>query len=96
MKSIESEITIDAPVASVWSHLIDFVHYPNWNVFIPSISGELKEGSKWKVTIHPPGGSKMTFAPKCTKMETGKRFQWKGSLGIPGLFDGEHIFSLTQ
>ena len=96
MKSIETQITINAPMEIIWSHLTDFNHYPEWNAFIPSISGELKEGATWNVEIHPPGGRMLKFAPKCTKMETGKRFQWKGNLFMPGLFDGEHIFSLAR
>ncbi len=94
MKSIETEILINAPATLVWKHLVDFAHYPDWNSFIPNFTGELKFGSRWKVTLHPPGGNKMTFSPLCTKLEIGKSLWWKGQLGIPGLFDGEHMFSL--
>jgi len=94
MKTIESEITINASVDRVWSVLMDFTAYPDWNAFIPYLTGNPVVGSKWKVTIHPPGGSKMKFSPVCTRLEYGKYMQWKGNLFIPGLFDGQHNFSL--
>ncbi len=94
MTSIETNIIIDAPGHIVWSHLIDFAQYPDWNSFIISIEGELKEGVTFNVTIQPPGGKQMKFAPICTKLITGKHFQWKGKVLIHGLFDGEHIFIL--
>ena len=94
MNSIKTEIMINAPAGVVWSHLIHFEEYPKWNSFIPSITGEPKVGAKLKVTLQPPGGRKMTIMPKCVAMETGIRFEWKGSIIIPGLFDGRHSFLL--
>jgi len=94
MDSIKTEITINAPAGIVWSHLINFEQYSKWNSFIPSITGERNVGAKLKVTLQPPGGRKMTIVPKCVANETGVRFEWKGNIIIPGLFDGRHSFLL--
>ncbi|MEO6133258.1 MAG: SRPBCC domain-containing protein [Saprospiraceae bacterium] len=94
MKNINTEIIIEAPAHIIWSHLTDFSSYPQWNSFIQFISGDLKQGAQWTVTIAPPGGKKMSFSPKCTKLISGRHLQWEGNLVMKGLFDGEHIFLL--
>lgn len=94
MKTIQTEILIDAEVSKVWDILMDFETYPKWNPFIKSISGEQKIGEKLTVSIKPPGGNGMTFKPKILAIHPPKEFRWKGQLGIPGIFDGEHFFLL--
>jgi hypothetical protein len=37
----------------------------------------------------------MTFKPWVTAVEEGRYLEWLGHLGMPGLFDGRHSFSLT-
>ena len=37
----------------------------------------------------------MTFKPRVTVVEPGRRLEWLGTMGIPGLFDGRHSFTLT-
>lgn len=36
----------------------------------------------------------MRFRPKILNAEPKKEFRWIGYLGIPGIFDGEHIFEI--
>ena len=36
----------------------------------------------------------MTFTPKVLKVEPNRELRWIGRLWIPGLFDGEHIFTI--
>lgn len=94
MKTIETEIMINADVSKVWNVLMDFEKHPNWNPFIKSISGEQKVGNKLTVSIKPPDGNGMTFKPRILILEPEKEFRWKGKLGIKGIFDGEHYFIL--
>ncbi len=94
MKEIITEITIDANISTVWNVLMDFENHPKWNPFIKSISGEKIVGKKLEVFIKPPDGNGMTFKPVILKLDVNKEFRWKGKLGIPGLFDGEHFFIL--
>jgi hypothetical protein len=90
MRRLRREIEIDAPPSVVWDVLADFDAYPEWNPFIPSISGQPRPGSKLEVRIAPPGGRAMTFRPTVQAADQGRELRWLGRLVVPGLFDGEH------
>jgi hypothetical protein len=96
MKSLETDIIINAPIDPVWNILVDFDSYPEWNPFIKSFQGKISEGKKFKVTLQPPNSKSMTFHPRCLVLEKNKEFRWLGHLLIKGLFDGEHIFKLED
>lgn len=96
MKKIETEIVIDAAPEIIWRILTDFENHPRWNPFIESISGEKSVGKKITVSIKPTGGNGMTFKPVILKFDHYKEFRWKGTLGISGIFDGEHYFILEK
>ncbi|PTB91085.1 SRPBCC domain-containing protein, partial [Marivirga lumbricoides] len=44
-KQIETSIRIKALSETVWDILTDFEKYPQWNPFIKSVKGEVKEGN---------------------------------------------------
>lgn len=94
VKELHTEIEIDASAEKVWHILTEFEKFPQWNPFIRRISGELKVGARIEVHMQLPGGRSMTFKPKVLKVEPNREFRWKGKLLIPGLFDGEHIFTV--
>ncbi|MFW6289546.1 MAG: SRPBCC family protein [Mariniphaga sp.] len=96
MKKIETEVTIEATAKKVWQVLTNFEDYPKWNPFIRRISGSRQEGEKLEVFLKPPESKGMTFHPKVKKSEPGKEFSWKGRLGLPGIFDGEHYFIIKE
>ena len=93
---LRTEIEIDAPPGAVWAVLTDLGAYPEWNPFIPHASGDLRVGGRLEVVIAPPGGSEWTFRPEVLACEPGRELRWRGRLWIPGLFDGEHFFKLTE
>jgi hypothetical protein len=94
VKRIETEITIRGTPEQVWSVLTDFRKYPDWNPFIREASGEVKMGARLEVRIHPPDGRPMTFRPTVREASPSRELRWLGHLGVPGLFDGEHVFQL--
>src|SRR3712207_6134529 len=96
MKELHSEIEIDAPAERVWRLITDFASYPRWNPFIRTISGEPTTGKRLEVRIEPPGGRGMTFKPKVLKAEPNRELRWLGHLLVPGLFDGEHSFTISR
>lgn len=96
MKEIRTEIDIAAPAGRVWDTLTEFNTFPDWNPFIRRISGEAKVGAKLEVYLQPSGARGMTFRPTVTKAEPNRELRWLGRLGIPGLFDGEHIFEIES
>jgi hypothetical protein len=93
---IKTEILINATTDKVWSILIDFDEYPNWNPFIKSIKGNVKVGSKIIARIAPPDSKGMTFKPTILTSITKKELSWVGHLLFAGLFDGEHKFELID
>jgi hypothetical protein len=94
MKELRSEIEIQASSERVWQILSDFKRFPDWNPFIRWAKGEAKTGSRLEVRIQPSGASGMTFKPTVLKAEPNRELRWLGRFLIPGLFDGEHIFSI--
>jgi hypothetical protein len=92
---IRSEIDIDAPVEEVWAVLTDFASFPAWNPFIRRISGPLSPGSRLDVLLGLPGTRGMGFRPTLISVVPNHELRWLGRLGLPGLFDGEHIFELV-
>lgn len=95
MKRIETQIDLPAEPSVVWEQLVDTVSMGNWNPFITSMSGVLEVGERLRVRIAPVGGRPMAFKPRVTVVEPGRRLEWLGTMGIPGLFDGRHSFTLT-
>jgi hypothetical protein len=96
MKEIRTEIVINAPADKVWKALTDFDSYPSWNPFVKYVKGNVAVKSKIETKIEPPGKNPMTFKPTVLKFDQNKELRWLGHLIIPGLFDGEHIFELTD
>lgn len=94
MRKIETEIIINTPPQKVWEVLTNFENHPKWNPFIRAIVGEKAVGKKITVMLQPPDGNGMTFKPTILKFEPNREFRWKGSLGMKGIFDGEHYFIL--
>jgi hypothetical protein len=94
MKQLHTQIEIDAPAERVWELLTDFASYPEWNPFIHHISGLLAPGERVQVRLEPPGGRAMTFKPKVLNAEPDRELRWLGHLLVPGLFDGEHSFTI--
>ena len=94
MKELHSEIQIDAPAERVWDVLTDFASYPQWNPFIRHISGRLAPGERLQARLEPPGGRGMTFKPRVLNAEPNRELRWLGHLLVPGLFDGEHSFTI--
>ena len=61
MRTLHSEIEIEASASEVWKVLADFGAYPVWNPFIRSISGEMEPERTLEVRLEPPGGRAATF-----------------------------------
>jgi hypothetical protein len=93
-KTIERRIEIDRSVNEVWDVLIDFQSHSEWNPFIRQISGDHQVGDKLRVHIAPDGKRGMKFSPVVTDAKAPSELAWVGKLGVHGLFDGVHRFSL--
>ncbi len=94
MKELRTEIKIQASAERVWQILTDFPSFPEWNPFIRRASGEPRKGARLVVFMQPSGARGMTFQPEVLKAEPNRELRWLGHLLVPGLFDGEHIFTI--
>src|SRR4051812_34881281 len=94
MWTLLTEITIAAPPRLVWRVLANFDAYPDWNSFIPRISGRLEVGEHLEARIEAPHGPRMTFRPLVLAVEPDRELRWLGKVWVRGLFDGEHRFAI--
>src|SRR5438034_2803899 len=94
MLELRTDIEIDAPVERVWEVLTDFDRFPDWNPFIRRIHGKAQVGSRLDVFLGASGTRGMRFRPIVTKVVPNRELRWLGRLGLPRLFDGEHIFQI--
>lgn len=94
MRTIETDIHVDADPAAVWETLVDFESYPEWNPLITRASGTVAAGERLRVRVEPPGLPGQTFRPRVLAVDPERRLRWRGRLFVPGLFDGEHEFAI--
>ena len=94
MKELRSEIEIGAPAERVWRILTDFAGFPAWNPFIRHARGNLLAGERLEVSLQPSGARGMSFRPTVLTVDVHRELRWIGHFLVPGLFDGEHIFTI--
>lgn len=94
MRELYSEIVINGTPEQVWGVLTNFSGFPNWNPFVRRASGTVKQGERIEVYLQPPDGPGMMIKPTLTKAVPNLELRWLGHTVIPGLFDGEHIFTI--
>jgi hypothetical protein len=95
MKEIRGSIDIDAPVGRVWEVMTDFKAYPQWNPFITKMSGELKEGSIFDVTVKIPGRKDSQFKSKLVKIVEKQELMFNGTIK-KGILTDDHLFKLES
>lgn len=96
MKKIRTEIEIDAPPVRVWQVLVDFRSYQHWNPSISEIKGEPAVGTKLEIRLLTSKGKTRIYRPTVTKVDQNRELRWAGRAFLPGIFDGERIFTLEQ
>ena len=92
---IETEATIDGTAEEVWGVLTDFGAYREWNPGMQRVEGEAKVGSRLAIAF-PRNGRSMTLRPTVLVAEPPRELRWLGRLMLPGLFDGEHRFTIDE
>ena len=93
-RPLHTEIEIEASPDRVWKTLTDFAAYPDWNPFIVQAAGQPAPGTRLELQMQLPGRRPMTFRPEVLEATPAHRLRWLGHLLVPGLFDGEHTFTI--
>jgi hypothetical protein len=96
VKRIATSIEMAGTPDQVWRVLTDFPAHAEWNPFFASVVGEARVGSTLVVTARKGEGTGFTFRPKVLSADPARLLKWKGSIVVPGLFDGIHEFELTS
>ena len=90
---IKTEITINAESNKVWVYLSNLENYQTWNPFIRG-TGEFKQGNKLAISVGLNSINTMDFSPVVLVAKENQELRWLGQLFLPGLFDGEHYFTI--
>jgi hypothetical protein len=94
LKEIHTQIDIHAPAERAWQLLLDFNNYSKWNPFIREINGVPNVGAKLEIHLHTASGKTRIYKPTITKLEPYHELRWYGKSFMPGMFNGEHIFTI--
>jgi hypothetical protein len=95
-KQLTSQIDIDASARRVWRVLTDLSSYAQWNPFITHAQGTAEPGTRLTLRMQPVGARGVTLRPTVIEASPGHRLRWRGRFVVPGLFDAEHIFTITS
>jgi hypothetical protein len=93
-RRLYTEIQIQSSAEDVWEALTDFAAYSHWNPFIVQAAGQPVSGVRLELQMQLPGRRPTTFRPKLLEASPTHRLRWLGHLLVPGLFDGEHTFTI--
>jgi hypothetical protein len=93
-KQLNAEIEIQASPDRVWEVLTDFDAYHQWNPFIVQATGQAVPGSRLELKMRPSCGRTTTIRPEVLEADPGRKLRWLGRVLVPGLFDGEHRFTI--
>ena len=94
MRELQASIEIGTSAERAWEVLTDFAAYPDWNPFITRASGTASPSERLRLRMQPPGGRGATLRPTVLEADPGRRLRWLGHLLLPGLFDGDHSFTI--
>jgi hypothetical protein len=95
-KQLTSQIDIDASPAHVWAVLSNFAAYQEWNPFIVHAGGTAVAGCPLTLRLQPTEGRAVTVHPTVLEARDGRRLRWLGRLGIPGIMDADHVFTIEH
>ena len=93
-------VDIEATPERVWQVLTDLPAYAQWNPFITHAEGTFAVGERLSLRLPPVNALlRVTLRPTVLEVIPCRRLRLRsrqGRLGMPGLFDAEHTFTLTQ
>jgi len=92
MRTVYTEIEINAPAEKVWNILTDFPNQPKWNPIIASLKGTPRVGGRLLVLFKFAGIGTIPMPVKVLVFERARELTWIGRAIFPGILDGRHSF----
>ena len=96
METIRTKVTVDAPVEVVWEQLTDFESYPAWNPLFRKLEGEPIEGTKGRIHVQRPQGSRKSKRIRFVRVKPTRRLTWTRGHFIPGLLERRHSIAVRS
>ncbi len=93
-RAIYTDIEFDVPPERVWQKLANLDHYSSWNTLFQIVGGSIKENGSIQIRLTAPGVWALVFGGRITRFEPYGELRWRFFLGIPGLLDGVHSFTI--
>lgn len=93
--AVQAEITIDAPLKHVWSILIDFERYHEWNTFVPSMQSSIQVGELLTMQVKMREGRMVKSVETITAIEPERLLAWK-TRAPTWLLQGERFQLIRQ
>lgn len=94
-KTIQSEVTIDAPLETIWGILTDFESYERWNPLQTSVRGQPRLGAEIELAVAPPQSDTEAYSPEITILRPNRKLAWMSRQVVPGISDREYEVILT-
>lgn len=92
MLSFNAETAIDAPVATVWTVLIDGAAWPTWDSGVDAVEGAIAPGKR--ITIRSKVAPGRAFPVRVTAFEPESLLEFTGGMPL-GMFKGVRRYELT-
>lgn len=97
MRELRTEIEIDAPLTKVWSILIDFESWKEWNPIVNQAIGTAAPGAKLSITMRGKDGKDANkYMPIVTSIEEPTSFRWRAKMMAGFLFTNDKVFELEE
>lgn len=93
MKTMRSDIIINAPVEQVWAVLSGFLFYKEWNPFIKEIRGNAAAGERLMVTAKLEHFPPICFCATIKTFVPPVRLGWQ-AVFLKGIFEASHTFEI--
>jgi hypothetical protein len=93
-RQLQAEVEVQGSAERVWEVLTDFAAYHEWNPFIVQAAGQPLPGHRLELHLRLNGRRTTTIRPEVLESDPGRKLRWLGRLLVPGMFDGEHSFTI--
>ncbi len=95
MKSIQTEIIINAPAEKVWTALTTFTLYEEWNPLISVVMGKASAGERLRVKVKLAGLPEISFDATVSSCVFPLRLGWE-AIFLKGVFEASHSFTIEK